>query len=387
MGYRSRKILQMCTDRAPVQDLPLEDENNKVYSDIDDSDKDPDYTPHGTPKKKFRKFFNLDDLFSDENNQNTNRKSKSPNQEADVLNNSNELVEPITGAYEQCENRQDDSIENVNRFCRSLLKEIVDNIVKEEKGVLLIVLRPFFNVTEEFDPVLNKTVVVRIHAISTWFPFDETKHYYAGVIFQIPLELVFTVTMISVDMFTHSLIIHPLTEIRILTHIFQNFDKYVSKVKIDCGYDDATASFATLRECILLHKRIIKYVDDYNLVMSNVTLFDYLQSSLEFATIILQLNGGKSKIYGLVFVVTGAAGILSRLFISYWYADQLTSEASDIAQALFESNWYEQTKEIKKIFSIIIMRCSKEIALFIGPFDKMSMRIFLAVSKILCIKS
>ncbi|CAH1102964.1 unnamed protein product [Psylliodes chrysocephalus] len=172
----------------------------------------------------------------------------------------------------------------------------------------------------------------------------------------------------------------PLGKIRILKHIIKNLDKYVLKIKIDYGYDDATATFVTFRECILLHKEIIKYIDDYNLVLSNVSLMDYLQSSLELATIILQINSGNS-FYTLFFVATCATCIICRTFIFYWYADQLTLEASDIARALFESNWYEQTKVVKQMVSIMLMRCNREVALYIGPFDKMSLRTFLAVIK------
>ncbi|CAH1101725.1 unnamed protein product [Psylliodes chrysocephalus] len=187
--------------------------------------------------------------------------------------------------------------------------------------------------------------------------------------------------MMTVDIFNFSLIMYPLANIRILKHIFKNYDKYVSKVKIQCGYDDATARFVTIRECILLHKEIIKYVDDYNFVLSNVSLLDYLQSSLEFATIILQMNN-ENSFYSVFFVTTCGLCAISRLFIFYLYADQLTFEASGIGQAAFESNWYEQPKEIKQMVITIIMRCNKEVSLSIGPFDKMSLKTFVVVSKI-----
>ncbi|CAH1107343.1 unnamed protein product [Psylliodes chrysocephalus] len=195
------------------------------------------------------------------------------------------------------------------------------------------------------------------------------------------IEYLFTTAMMSVDIMNFSLIMYPLGEVRILTHIFKNFEKYVAKVKIECGCDDATASFVTLRECILLHQELIRYVDNYNMVLSNVTLFDYLQSSLELATIILQIHGGNSILMGSIFVATVGFCVTTRLFIFYFYGDQLTCESSDIAQAVFESNWYDQTKEVKQMICIVLVRCHKEVALFVGPFDKMSLRVFLSVIK------
>lgn len=112
----------------------------------------------------------------------------------------------------------------------------------------------------KFNEATNETTVIKPLPMSSWFPYDPQERYLLSYLWHILDGMVGASYVMYTDAFTFSLIIFPLGQIRILIHVLSNFPKYVLKVKerIECSRDEA--SFVTLRECILKHKEIIRYV-------------------------------------------------------------------------------------------------------------------------------
>lgn len=111
---------------------------------------------------------------------------------------------------------------------------------------------------EQFDERTNKTIIIKALPLSSWFPFDEQKYYVQTYWLQILDGCIGASFVTYTDIFTFSLIIFPLGQMRILNHMLSNFQKYASKVKeeLDCSQEEA--SFVTFRECILQHKKIVR---------------------------------------------------------------------------------------------------------------------------------
>ncbi|KAL1488318.1 hypothetical protein ABEB36_014796 [Hypothenemus hampei] len=66
--------------------------------------------------------------------------------------------------------------------------------------------------------------------------------------------------------------------------------------------------------------------------------------------------------------------LLLQLVILAWSANEITIQSVNIAQAIFEYYWYEQSEHVKKILLIMIMRAQKPLFLSIGPFRPMNMQ-------------
>ncbi|XP_023312071.1 uncharacterized protein LOC111692342 [Anoplophora glabripennis] len=141
----------------------------------------------------------------------------------------------------------------------------------------------------KFNKATNETKVIKALPLSSWFPYDPQDHYLASYMWHIFDGTVGASYVMYTDAYNFSLIIFPLGQIRILTHVLSNFPRYVLKVKdqLQCSRDEA--SFITLRECILKHKEIMRYLQEYNDSMKNIMLLDFLQSSLQLASVVIQL--------------------------------------------------------------------------------------------------
>lgn len=65
--------------------------------------------------------------------------------------------------------------------------------------------------------------------------------------------------MVDTDIVTLGIIIFLFGELRVLAYVLRNVRKYVQKVQDQLNIDEYDeASFVTLRECVLIHKRILK---------------------------------------------------------------------------------------------------------------------------------
>nr|AUF73038.1 odorant receptor [Anoplophora chinensis] len=183
------------------------------------------------------------------------------------------------------------------------------------------------------------------------------------------------------DIFAFSLILFGVGQIKILKLILSNFQEYTMKIKnlLHCSQEEA--SYITLRECILKHQEIIEYIKEYNLVMKNIMVLDFLMSSMQLASIVLTLLVTKVTLINTVYSGQFAVCMFLRLLVYYWYANEIMVHGSEIGLALCNSNWYEESERVQKMMVIMLMRCNRELCLEIGPFAAMTLRTFLGILK------
>lgn len=123
----------------------------------------------------------------------------------------------------------------------------------------LYIVHPFFvDGGIEFDSTSNTTKAIRALPLSSWFPFDEQDHYVLSFTLQVLYGCTGASYVSYTEIFTFSLIIFPLGQIKSLNYILSNFQEYVLKVKHQLCCSSEEAGFITLRELILQHKEIIR---------------------------------------------------------------------------------------------------------------------------------
>ncbi|KAJ8976066.1 hypothetical protein NQ317_002541 [Molorchus minor] len=151
-------------------------------------------------------------------------------------------------------------------------------------------IQPLFaNNMIKYYPSRNETVIIKPLPLSSWFPFDEQENYLVCYIWQI-IDVFFGAAYFTFsDIFNLSIIIFALGQIRLLKYILNNFETYVTKIGNQLSCSQEEASFITLRQCILKHKEIIWYINEYNAAMRYVTFLEFLQSSVQLAATCLQL--------------------------------------------------------------------------------------------------
>lgn len=54
----------------------------------------------------------------------------------------------------------------------------------------------------------------------------------------------------------------------------------------------------------------------------------------------------------------------------------------EVANAIWESDWFEYSDELKKTLALVMLRCQKPLTLSVGPFYHMSTQTALSVSSL-----
>ncbi|XP_023309827.1 odorant receptor Or2-like [Anoplophora glabripennis] len=235
--------------------------------------------------------------------------------------------------------------------------------------------------TIKYYPNRNETVVIKALPLSTWYPFDQQKHYVLTYLWE-EMDVFMATTFIGCsDIFAFSLIIFGVGQIKILKLILSNFQEFAMNIKDQLHCSQEEASYITLRECILKHQEIIEYINEYNLIMKNIMVLDFLLSSVELASGVLTLLVTEMTLPNTIYSSQLAFSLFLRVLVYYWYANEIMVHGSEIGMALCNSNWYEESERVQKMMVIMLMRCNRELYLEIGPFAAMTLRTFLGVLK------
>lgn len=158
--------------------------------------------------------------------------------------------------------------------------------------------------------------------ILSWFPFDDQKHYWVSLVqttfwnsWNCPFQLAYFLQVIDgiigtlfvalSDVFIVNLILYPTTQLKKLQYIFRNFEHYQQSYKrLHSGETQETAGIKVITDLVQRHQRIIKYwltfwclrtwialicryVDTFNGWMGPLMVFDFLQSSIQIASILI----------------------------------------------------------------------------------------------------
>ncbi|XP_060531138.1 uncharacterized protein LOC132704859 isoform X2 [Cylas formicarius] len=223
----------------------------------------------------------------------------------------------------------------------------------------------------------NETMLIRALPLSSWFPFDEQKYYWWAYAWHVVDACIGASFVTYTDILMFSMIVYPTGQLKILDYILRNFQFYEANVAD--GRGDDRASYLAFRECISKHRDIIAYVDDFNGSMQNLMIFDFLQSSLQIASILTQVFGNEITLVLLSFVGTFFVGMILRLILYYYFANEVLILSVGLAGAIWDSGWCVQTPRVKYMMVVFMQRAQKSLKLFIGPFGVMSLQAFLSI--------
>ncbi|CAG9854618.1 unnamed protein product [Phyllotreta striolata] len=236
----------------------------------------------------------------------------------------------------------------------------------------------FYFVTYKMsDPALLQTdVIKKPHIIEMWFPIDRDKYYATTIFIEGTVSTTVTFLVMGADCYSFSIQTYIVSQLKMLNHIFENLEKFELRVKTQLGCDENEAKFLVLRESIIFHQYILRYIDDYNSTMDVVALTEFILLSMQLAACVLPQILGLSPTIGVLFLLLGGI-ISSKFFIYYWFAEEITSAANDVTDSIYNSNWTEKPQKIKYMFILVMMRSMKMTGLSIGPLGIMSMRVYL----------
>ncbi|CAG9838215.1 unnamed protein product [Diabrotica balteata] len=187
----------------------------------------------------------------------------------------------------------------------------------------------------------------------------------------------------AMDLFFFSTLAYILGQLKILRFMLDNFEKYRARAEAQIKCTSSTADIITLKLFIAEHQRVMRFINDFNDCMRNLVLIDFFQTSFQIGVLImynlyeLKRDNFLLPALGLVFLALTAGNVA----IYYWYGDDITSESYDLAEAIYDIKWYDKSKKFKKILTILLIRCHKEVGIEIGGITIMSRNICIGLFK------
>ncbi|XP_060533770.1 odorant receptor 45b-like [Cylas formicarius] len=158
-------------------------------------------------------------------------------------------------------------------------------------------------------------------------------------------------------------------QLKILQYYFTNFfENIVEKDRNGC--------FQELKFLCVKHQNLIEYINTANCAFKGVVFFEYAISSIVLATSIIQISVGGNVTNNLIHLF----GVTSQLLLLAWYSDEIVFQSLELAPALYQSKWYECSKESRILISMMLMRCQKPLSIDIGSFGAMTIQSAMTVS-------
>ncbi|XP_076275653.1 odorant receptor 49b-like isoform X2 [Rhynchophorus ferrugineus] len=269
----------------------------------------------------------------------------------------------------------------IRRMYMSSVKDTVNyNILFLFNGWVvsfLYFIHPFF-MELPTQIVNNETVTLRTLPLSTWWPIDIQEHYWLAYCWNVFDGTLGSSYVINSDILTFSLIVFALSQVKILGYKLRQFPTYRETGNKEEDNKNIQLEFVTL---VKEHKKVISYIDTFNEGMKYVMLFDFLQCSVQLATITLQLLVMEINVQNVIFVGEFLLTMLIRLVIYYFNANEVMYQSQHLALDIWNSRWYEQNEKLKRMMLIFIVRSQKPLRFLIGPFGVMSLETFISILK------
>ncbi|XP_066251847.1 odorant receptor 10-like [Euwallacea similis] len=204
-----------------------------------------------------------------------------------------------------------------------------------------------------------------------WFPFSKEKHDLIVTIYNVVIALCGFLFNCASQTPLQTLIVFATTHLQILQlNLKRCFSSDEEKNK------DETS----LRDLILEHTFLIRFVKNLNEAIKNTILLEWALESIHGAGALLQLISVKTIIeipYALMYLIL----LITNLSALAWSANELIVESQNVANAVYESNWMDQSEQIKRNLLFMLMRAQKPLSIDVGPFRPMDTEAALTVCK------
>nr|ACH69146.1 odorant receptor 10 [Anopheles quadriannulatus] len=130
-----------------------------------------------------------------------------------------------------------------------------------------------------------------------------------------------------------------------------------------------------LQKLIEDHKRIIRYVQDLNDLVTYICLIEFLSFGLMLCALLFLLNI-ISVMAQIVIVGAYIFMILTQIFAFYWHSNEVREESMAIAQASYSGPWLNVDETIKKKLLMMTIRAQRPLEITVGNVYPMTLEMF-----------
>ncbi|XP_060533450.1 odorant receptor Or2-like [Cylas formicarius] len=147
--------------------------------------------------------------------------------------------------------------------------------------------------------------------------------------------------------------------------------------KMSVGDNDMTVTLAGL---VKEHQRVVRFIKQLNEAVKHLMLMDYFLNAMNMALVMLLFLEAET---GMQFAscVFYSGRMMVIIFALGWTSNEIKVQSQGLADAIYESGWYERPLSVRRLLHMMILRAQRPLALTIGPFDEMTIQSSLTIMK------
>ncbi|XP_045761166.1 odorant receptor 4-like isoform X2 [Maniola jurtina] len=204
------------------------------------------------------------------------------------------------------------------------------------------------------------------------YPFDKTQPVYheLAFVFEVYAGVVSVWSMLGSDILFMTMASHISMLLRLLQLEIRRLavENHNNNQPVDC-FDDIVG-------VIKIHQRLITYGNDLKDAFSVVFLINVLLSSVNICCVVFNILLDPWMAMSNKFFL-GAA--LTQVGILCWYADDIFTSSSGIADAVYESGWYNSNIRCQRTLMIVLQRSQKPLYFTAYKFSSITMSTYSSI--------
>ncbi|XP_060528739.1 odorant receptor Or2-like [Cylas formicarius] len=245
-------------------------------------------------------------------------------------------------------------------FCNKLALFIVVSIVSTGGYVLVLGYVAIFKYyTSPPSPNSENSTEEKPIILNFWYPFDINRYYLWTVADETVAAVYTMIWSTAVNTFINSIMVFLRAQLITLQYKFSHFHKESPE----------QASFKSLKALSVRHQDIIQYVESFNESLKYVLLLEFSIASIMLATSLFQTFAGIDVAFNCAFIIMSSGQII----MLAWNSDEILTQSSNLADALYQSNWYDQSNEAKILIRTMLLRCQRPLTMSIGPLGPLTL--------------
>ncbi|XP_066257514.1 odorant receptor 43a-like [Euwallacea similis] len=174
-----------------------------------------------------------------------------------------------------------------------------------------------------------------------------------------------------------TILVYAATQLQILQIRFRNL--MGSEEELSPTQGEVLEGARKLREHIITHKIIIRFLVQFNNTTKHIIMVDFLCYSLDIASVLSSIT--KMRITEAGFFIFYFLTLFVQLVMTAWSCNEVTVQSEALGDALFQSKWYLLDQQSQRNVLFILKRIRKPLHMTIGIFGPMTTNTIVLVLK------
>ncbi|XP_050665418.1 odorant receptor 67c-like [Leptidea sinapis] len=255
-----------------------------------------------------------------------------------------------------------------SRSLRALRIAHLSYFALNESGVLFYIITPV--VLYLFNVLRGQEYHIRT-VWRSWYPFD----IYSSILLH---TVIYIFEIFSGQSCVWAMICSDLLFSGMASHIVLILEVLQKRLQLlGCAVKSDTENYQDIVDCVKLHQKLIRYCNDLEDAFSFVNLINIFLSSVNiccvvFVIVLLEpLMAMSNKLFFAASVI--------QIGVICWYGENIIHANANVAQAAYDSKWYNLNPKCRRSLAFLIQRSQKPIAFTAMKFTNISLVTYSAI--------